>query len=53
MQSEIGGILAKAFAELYRAKPNFPVTHLGQWLKEYSRSQYNQKERLGQVSKGI
>lgn len=45
MQSEIGGILAKAFAELYRAKPNFPVSHLAQWLKEYSRAQHSKKEK--------
>jgi hypothetical protein len=34
LKSELGGILSKAFADLYRTKPNFPVTYLANWLKE-------------------
>lgn len=39
MKSELSGVLSKAFAELYRTKPTFPVTFLGNWLKDYSASQ--------------
>lgn len=34
LKSELGGILSKAFADLYRTKPNFPVTYLANWLKQ-------------------
>lgn len=45
MKSEIGGVLSKAFAELYRAKPNFPVTHLANWLKDYSKAQHTKAQQ--------
>lgn len=45
MNSEIGGVLSKAFAELYRKKPNFPVTYLATWLKDYSHSQQSKKDQ--------
>lgn len=53
MKSEIGGVLTKAFAELYRARPNFPVSYLANWLKDYSKTQLNKKLKVENVQKNI
>jgi hypothetical protein len=45
MSSQLGGVLSKAFAELYRTKPNFPVMFLGNWLKEYCRSERQRRDK--------
>ena len=44
LNSELSGVLSTAFAELYRVKPDFPVSYLGKWLKDYSCSQHNKKK---------
>lgn len=38
LNSPLSGVLSKGFAELYRNKPDFPVSYLGNWLKEYSQN---------------
>lgn len=53
MKSEIGGVLTKAFAELYRARPNFPVSYLANWLKDYSKTQLNKKLKVENVQKNM
>jgi hypothetical protein len=36
MKDEIGKVLAKGLAEVYRKKPTFPVDFLAKWLLNYS-----------------
>ena len=44
LNSEIGGVLSKGFAELYRTQPEFPISHLSKWLKLYSNAQIIRKQ---------
>ena len=39
LNSELSGVLSKGFAELYRVKPDFPVSYLAKWLQEYSKTE--------------
>ena len=44
MKSDIGVALSKGLAELYKTKPDLPVTYLAKWLKSYSQSQKNKQK---------
>lgn len=37
-QSELTQVLADGFAELYHKRPQFPVTYLAAYLKQYSQT---------------
>ena len=42
-QDDVGKVIAKGLADVYKAKPDTPVKYLAQWLKNYSN---NQKQLL-------
>lgn len=44
MKDDIGKVLAKGLAEVYRKKPTFPVDFLAKWLLNYSVSVERENE---------
>lgn len=43
MNSEIGPLLCKGFAQLYREKPEYPIRRLGEWLLSQGRRKIDHK----------
>lgn len=39
LNSELSSVLCQGFSELYRTKPDFPISYLAKWLKKYSDSE--------------
>ena len=54
LNSELSGVLSKGFSELYRVKPDFPVSYLAKWLQSYSQTEkdkISKKEAVASNSK--
>jgi hypothetical protein len=44
MTSEVGALLCKGFAYLYREQPQFPIRKLGEWLLSQGRRKLDHHE---------